>query len=132
MKLPVPPQGHRSIIDAAGERSGGPAAYRQGVRQTPRSIVQTREPTWYLKRLCPVCEQGACLVLIACPTCARLAVRCEEEGTLFLDPQLPTADAPVAPDDLACPCCGKTILRDYVPATDQQILKAGFTAADYE
>jgi len=32
---------------------------------------------------------------------------------------------------MPCPC-GNTILRDYVPATDQQILKAGFTAADYE
>ena len=93
--------------------------------------MQTREPTWYLKRLCPVCEQGTCLVLIACPTCARLAVQCEEEGTRFLDPHVLPTDVPVPPDDMPCPC-GNTILRDYVPATDQQILKAGFTAADYE
>jgi hypothetical protein len=94
--------------------------------------MRTREPTWTLTRLCPVCEQGSCLVLIACPVCARLAVRCEEEGTPFLNPHDLSSESAAPPDDLPCPGCGRSALRDYVFATDQQIVKAGFTADDYE
>ena len=94
--------------------------------------MQIVSPTWRLKRLCPVCEEAACLAFTVCPTCGWLAVRCDEEGTPFLNPHDLSSGGVAPPADLPCPGCGKTTLRDFVWATDEEIVRAGFSAEDYE
>jgi hypothetical protein len=49
--------------------------------------VKARQPVWTMTRFCPICEQGSCLAFIACPECSRLAIRCEEDGIIFLEPR---------------------------------------------
>ena len=39
----------------------------------------------YLKKLCPVCQQGISLFPCYCPVCNCIIVICDEEGTIFTD-----------------------------------------------
>ena len=94
--------------------------------------MQFREPVWTMKRLCPVCEQASCLVFVACPECGRLAIQCDEEGSVFLDPRDVSSPASIDPGTATCPGCGKQLLTAFQPATDSMIRADGFTAADYE
>lgn len=86
-------------------------------------------PTWTLKQLCPVCGQGSSLALVCCPQCGRLAVVCEEEGTVFPEPRDLSATA-----DFSSPCrgCSAVEIRSFVDASDDAIRAAGFTASEYE
>jgi hypothetical protein len=94
--------------------------------------VQAQAPTWTLKRSCPVCEQGSCLVFVACPECARLAIQCDEDGSVFLDPHDLSAYPSANPETSACLGCGKQLVAAFPPATDARIREDGFTVADYE
>jgi hypothetical protein len=92
--------------------------------------MELRKPTWRLRALCPVCGQGSCLALLACPACDRLIVACEEEGTVFPDSRNVIVTVGHAPT--LCPGCGQRQLTEFVPATDVAIQSSGFTVADYE
>ena len=94
--------------------------------------MQVRAPTWFLKRLCPICEQGSCLLLVACPGCDRLAVRCDEAGCIFPDAHSVASQESRAPESATCPGCGMHLVSTFPAATDAQIRGAGFTVADYE
>ena len=85
-----------------------------------------------MKCLCPVCEQGSSLVFVACPACGWLALQCDEEGSVFLDPRERASRPTVDPRTAACPGCGKYLVTAFEPATDSRIRADGFTAADFE
>lgn len=93
--------------------------------------MEFRKPTWRLRALCPVCSQGSCLALVSCPTCSHLAVVCEEEGSVFLDPKT-LAPASGTCDDLTCPSCAGPRVSEFATATDTRVQASGLTVADYE
>ena len=83
------------------------------------------KPIWYLKRICPCCEQGN-PSLVVCPNCNYLTAHCEETGNTFLDLK-----------DLAsgfseiCPSCKEIKTEDFILASSEDILNAGLTKDDY-
>lgn len=87
--------------------------------------MDTVQPTWYLRRICPCCEQGY-PSLVVCPNCSYVTAHCEETGNTFLEVQ-----------DLArgfseiCPSCKQTKTEDFRLAFSEDILKAGLTKNDY-
>jgi len=82
-------------------------------------------PIWNMKIICPCCEQGN-PVFVVCPNCGFLTVECDELLNYYADPK-----------DLNkgfikhCPKCNYDT-NDFVIATNEQILAAGFTKEDYE
>jgi hypothetical protein len=92
--------------------------------------MELRKPTWRLRALCPVCGQGGCLALLACPACDRVVVACEEEGTVF--PDAGNLLVTASHDLSLCPGCRQRHLAEFVPAADAAIRSGGFTAAEYE
>jgi ribosomal protein S27AE len=97
--------------------------------------MQIDEPTWSLRDACPVCGQGACLVLIACPECGHLAAACAEEGTFFPDPDQVTnvsmTEGKIKNKKEKCPKCEKGEISNFKPATSEQIQKAGLKKDQY-
>lgn len=92
--------------------------------------MEIREPVWCLTRTCPVCDQGSCLVIVACPRCGHLAVACDEEGTFFgtlAEVSVPETVHPSA----TCLGCGLVPWDDFVPATDTQVRHAGLRPGEY-
>ena len=93
--------------------------------------MQVVSPVWSLRRQCPVCEQGRCLVFVACPGCNRLAIVCAEDGAVFPNPR----DLSQTPSTLgsgACSQCGRPDMHTFPAAHDALIRSAGFTKRDYE
>ena len=101
------------------------------VSRTSEAMVQVQDPRWHLKRHCPICEQGSSLLLVSCPSCGHLAVRCEEEGTFFMTPEEDTVVVS-ARMSMACPTCSKKTTSEFVPATDEVIRAAGLSTDDFE
>src|SRR5262245_7421718 len=95
-------------------------------------MVEIDAPVWRLPRPCPGCGQGRCLAFVACPRCLRLAVRCEEEGTVFLDPRDLVGSRKGEPATVVCPGCGEATADLFGMATDAVIRAAGFTREEYE
>jgi hypothetical protein len=91
--------------------------------------MQLRQPAWELLTPCPVCDQPA-LVLIACPGCGAVALRCAEEGSAFPSSTALSADDAV-PDETVCAACGRVPLSEFVNATAPQILAAGVAKGEY-
>ena len=96
--------------------------------------MDLNEPKWQLPGLCPFCEQGSCLTLVACPKCELVAVICDEAGCFFPDPHNLTKDNPSSTFDenVQCPKCMVVDIRSFVPARSEQILKAGFKQGQYK
>lgn len=95
--------------------------------------MKVRNPTWWLRKRCPVCDQGSALVLVACPTCSSVAVVCAEgEGSAYMDPHLIAAELVVDPDVVRCRVCAQTLLCNFVHATSAQIRAALISVDDYE
>ena len=90
--------------------------------------MEVCRPIWCLKRPCPVCDQGSSLVLVSCPGCEALAVRCDEEGSEFMDPR----SLVPATSSSRCARCGEIPVSTFQVATDEQILAWGLTPAEYE
>ncbi len=90
--------------------------------------MRVNRPSWTLRRPCPVCDQGQALLLVACPECEALALVCLEEGAVFAG----VTDTDAAPPDATCGECGRHAIEEFEDATDEQIQRAGLTAADYE
>ena len=82
-----------------------------------------------LTRLCPHCGQGSSLVLVSCPTCGRLGLECEEEGSIFDDARSPTKPVP---GETPCRGCGRVAVADFIHASDEVIRAHGFSAGEYE
>ena len=94
--------------------------------------MQVDSPVWTMKRPCPECGQGSCLAFVACPGCGHLAIRCDEEGTVFLDPHdLALATAGHA-ESQACPGCALHPVAAFPPASDASIRGHGFAVSEYE
>jgi len=78
-----------------------------------------------MKIICPCCEQGN-PTFVVCPTCGFLTVVCDELLDFYADPK-----------DLKkgfinqCPKCDCDT-ANFVNATHEQILAAGFIKDDYE
>lgn len=94
-------------------------------------MVQVEAPKWFLKRRCPICEQGSSLLLVSCPVCGHLAVVCQEEGSFFATPKEATLVVS-AELSMKCPTCGKKKSSEFLPASDEAIRAAGLTPIDYE
>jgi hypothetical protein len=93
--------------------------------------VKVREPVWTMTRLCPVCEQGSCLAFVACPSCGRIIIRCEEEGSVFLDPRNLASRSFARTDADVCPSCTGRSIAEFSPASDAAIRAAGFSTAEF-
>ena len=94
--------------------------------------MKAQNPIWTLKKICPVCEQGESLVLVACPHCETVSVVCDEEGTGYFNTSEITTDASVDPSKAVCIKCGGVVLADFQVASSLQIEKAGLKQCDYE
>ncbi len=87
--------------------------------------MKTEAPSWQMKTQCPCCGQGS-PIYVSCQKCGFLTVHCHEMGETFKDPR-----------DLdkefieTCPTC-KTESKNFLPASSDEIIDAGFTKADYE
>jgi hypothetical protein len=92
--------------------------------------MQIDPPAWWLNRPCPVCDQGSCLVLVACPNCRAIIVVCDEEGSVFPDPRNLDPISALGAED-PCPSCGKVAANAFVLATSDQITEAGFVWGEY-
>lgn len=92
--------------------------------------MEVSSPVWTMTRLCPVCGQGRCLAFVVCPLCAHLAIHCDEEGSVFLDPHDLSTTA--NPSESMCPGCKRQAVIDFDVTTDARIRLAGFQVADYE
>ena len=92
--------------------------------------MEAHEPRWHLTRPCPTCGQGSSLLFVVCPRCQHVAVACIEEGSFFPDPG---ALASVRSDGSTevCPRCHAVRTADFEPATDLQVLGAGFRHGEY-
>lgn len=89
-------------------------------------------PQWCLRQLCPVCEQGVSLVLVACPNCGHIAAVCVEgEGAAFADAQRISKSEVVNEETTMCLRCARVVLAEFESATTDQILAAGFSKDDY-
>jgi hypothetical protein len=90
-------------------------------------------PIWHLKRICPICEQGSSLAFISCPNCGYLAIQCEEEGTIFINPKDISSSGASNRDlnEIKCPKCDSK-LSEYKTATSQEIIGQGYSKKDYE
>ena len=88
--------------------------------------MQIDKPTWYFKKICPCCEQGF-PYFVVCPNCNYLTIRCEEMEDTFLD--VKNLELGFAEN---CPNCNQTKTRDFLKATSDDIMNAGFTKDDYE
>ena len=95
-------------------------------------MVQIQSPVWTMKMSCPVCQQGSCLVFLCCPNCGQLAVRCQEDGNIFLKPRDLGSLTGADPATIQCPGCRSGTLAGFRAATDQEIRAAGFTPGEYE
>ena len=93
--------------------------------------MQVRSPVWTLKELCAACGQCLCLVFVAYPGCGRLAIVCDEEGSVFVNPP-DLASLPHDPATAACPGCNRHLVASLPPATDVSIRAAGFDVTEYE
>lgn len=88
--------------------------------------MQIENPTWYIKQICPDCDQGFPAFVI-CPNCGFLTVRCEETGDTFVNPKMLEKGFV----DL-CPNCNIINTADFHLAGHEDILRGGFTKQDYE
>ena len=96
--------------------------------------MNIRAPIWNPKTpRCACCSGQGALCFYSCPQCQHLALICDEVGTVFLHPN----DLEIATygglEDPNCACtkCGRHI-GDFIPATADEILAAGYAASQYE
>ncbi len=96
--------------------------------------MEARKPVWTLKRLCPICGQGSSLTLLACSDCEKVVVACEEEGTVFLNPQdlsqQQTAWSSFRSYVTDCSGCEQN--SEFRVATSDEAQRAGFQPGEYE
>lgn len=90
----------------------------------------------YLKKLCPVCQQGMSLFPCYCPICNCIIVICDEEGTIFTDInniiEENTLDQLFPYDkEVMCPSCGKVPLVKFKDIEKENILKLGFHESEF-
>jgi hypothetical protein len=86
--------------------------------------VQVDPPVFTLTALCPVCEQGEALALLACKACGHVEAECVEDGSVFRDPRRLT-EASSRPDDAPEQCLRCGAEDGYRPATGDEIQAAG-------
>ena len=87
--------------------------------------MKIKTPIWNLKILCPCCGQSS-LVFVACPSCGQLTVHCDETDETFKD--MHHLNKGFTENCTTC----KTKTTDFLTASTDQVLKAGFTEDDYE
>src|SRR5678815_3353898 len=94
--------------------------------------MQIGSPTWRLRKMCPVCEQGQSLAFRSCPGCAEVVVVCEEAGRVIVNPRTLELSAPEIGERSPCPNCGQGRMDEFPPAKDWQIQALGLGPEDYE
>lgn len=97
--------------------------------------MNVTKPKFFLKQICPVCEQGSSLLFLTCPSCSTVILVCIEEGTLFANPKALIQQAAWSCDSWVstftkCPTCMKE--NEFVCSTGEEIQKTGFTPDEYE
>ena len=95
--------------------------------------MSSDKPRFTLNRPCPVCEQGA-LLFLTCPTCRKVVVACDEEGSLFPNPQDLEKQADYPCDAwistvTKCPAC--QTIQEFRLSSGEEIQQAGFRPGDY-
>lgn len=91
--------------------------------------MEIRKPVWYLKKLCPECEQGDSLILVKCPQCGKILVQCDEELTVFLDYK--NVSKKNIYSGKLCPKCNKAKIDTFIPLDAEEIQSLGFSKEDY-
>jgi hypothetical protein len=98
-------------------------------------MANIKQTEWRLNQPCPCdCGGQGSPVFLACPSCGRVILLCEEIGTVFLNPKDLTEMTEMVIDksgDAACPKCSETSVRRFKLATSDQIQALGFQAGDY-
>ena len=83
------------------------------------------------ERRCPcLCGGEGYLVFIACPGCRRLALACDEVGTIFghvHDIANGLCGHWLGASGGFCPCCHEVLLTDFAYATLEEVVSAGFS-----
>ena len=96
--------------------------------------MKIQNSKWHLNQYCPVCEQGNSLIFLTCPICKKIILACDEEGTVFPEPN----DLKLKgswPCDVwystftKCPHCA--VETDFKFSTGEEIQLAGFATDEY-
>lgn len=82
-----------------------------------------QDPISFLKKLCPICKQGSCLVLIKCSKCNTILVQCDEELSVFKDFK-EISDKNIY-TSTQCPNCSSVNIDDFVTLNIEEIKKLG-------
>jgi hypothetical protein len=94
--------------------------------------MKISKPVWSLTQDCPKCQQGESLVFVACPNCHYVAVECDQDCGVFLQPHNLDVTKIVSPDNetnkLLCPSCGKAHI--FETASDVEIHSNGWQPKD--
>jgi hypothetical protein len=80
---------------------------------------------WQLRTPCPRCERAWVLCLVACRSCSHVAVMCAGERVAFPSFAALGAGGATDPATTSCSGCLRHKLKDFPPATMDQIRKAG-------
>src|SRR5262245_17792587 len=96
--------------------------------------MKIKKPKFTLNAPCPICEQGSSLVFLTCPSCGTVIIACDEEGSVFPDPQDLSQTANYSCDPWIsttthCLQCDAT--REFRFSSGEEIQNLGFSAADY-
>ena len=89
------------------------------------------QPIWHLTKLCPTCEQGWSLALLACPNCGSLIAQCEEEDNIFMNINDLNEEYRGEDRSSLCRVCNRAKVGDFTTATSEQIRNQGLQKTDY-
>ena len=96
--------------------------------------MKIRKPIWTLNQACPICRQGASLVLLYCPKCEFIVAACDEDGSVFPDPldlaQTLTATCDAGTNTATrCPHCDA--VNEFRTATSDELNAYGLMSNQY-
>ena len=96
--------------------------------------MRVSKPKFTLNRICPVCQQASSLFFLTCPSCGKVIMACDEDGTVFAS-QPSLNDQANYPCDAwvstvtKCPHCES--VREFQYSSDVEIQRLGIAPADY-
>ena len=93
--------------------------------------MEIQDPEWHLAQRCPFCDSASALLLVACPGCGHVGVRCDEDGSFYAEPLAVLASA-MEPHTGVCPRCATVRTDAFRVAKDSEITAAGLGPGDYE
>lgn len=99
-----------------------------------RHFMRIGKPRFTLNDLCPFCQQRSSLLFLTCPTCGKVIIACDEDGTVYpnppdLDDHASTTCDPWISTTTLCPECRG--VHEFRYSTGEEIQQLGIAKEDY-